>query len=249
MGSGTDVSKNASDVVLTDDNFASIVDAVEEGRRVYQNIRKVLFSLLSCNVSEIFIVLLAVIFGWGIPVVAIQLLMINVVADGIPDLCICREPDINAMKRKPVRKNASIFEDGLAIRIFVMASIFTVISLIGFYIGNFVTVSGNTAPSYEVGQTMAYVVIGWSSVVNIFNSRSKTESIFKLGFMSNKLLFFAILFSLGFITVTAAVPFLAKIFYCVPLSINHWLIMIGLSIIPLIVGELQKIYMRARHEY
>ena len=244
MGSGTDVSKNASDVVLTDDNFASIVDAVAEGRRVYHNIRKVLYSLISCNISEIFIMILAILLGWGAPLVAIQLLLINVVADGIPDLFMCREPDRDAMKRKPVRKNAGIFANGLALKCGIMVSTFTVISLIGFFIGRFITLPGTIAPSQEVGITMAFVIIGWSSVVNIFNARSNNKSIFKIGFMSNKPLFFALMFSLAFIAAVAAVPFLSGIFYCVPVSLGHWLIMIGLSIVPLIVGEIEKIIYR-----
>ena len=246
MGSGTDVSKSASDVVLTDDNFASIVDAVAEGRRVYHNIRKVLYSLISCNISEIFIMILAILFGWGAPLVAIQLLLINVVADGIPDLFMCREPDLDAMKRKPLKKDAGIFANGLALKCGIMVATFTVISLIGFCIGRFVQLPGGIVPSQEAGITMAFVIVGWSSVVNIFNARSNTKSIFKLGVMSNKPLFFALLFSIAFITAVAAIPQLSGVFHCSPVSIYHWLIMIGLSIIPLFVGEIEKIIHRKR---
>ena len=247
MGSGTDVSRNASDVVLTDDNFASIVDAVAEGRRVYHNVRKVLYSLISCNISEIFIMILAILFGWGAPVVAIQLLLINVVADGIPDLFMCREPDRDAMKRKPVKKNAGIFANGLALKCGIMVTTFTIISLIGFFIGRFIQLPGTVLPSQEVGITMAFVIIGWSSVVNIFNARSNNKSIFKIGFMSNKPLFFALMFSLAFIAAVAAIPFLSGMFYCVPVSLYHWLIMIGLSIVPLIVGEVEKMIYRKKN--
>ena len=247
MGSGTDVSKNASDVVLTDDNFASIVSAVAEGRRVYDNIRKVLYSLISCNISEIFTMLVAILFGWGAPLVAIQLLMINVVADGIPDLCVCREPmEEEAMKRKPIVKNASVFADGLGMRIAVVAALFAVISLVGFYIGKFVAISDTIAPSHEVGQTMAYVIVGWSSVVNILNVRSFNKSIFTIGFTSNMLLLCGVCFSVALVAATALVPVLMEIFYCVSVSLNHWLIMIGLSITPLFVVELQKVYLRSR---
>jgi len=246
MGSGTDVSKNASDMVLTDDNFASIVDAVAEGRRVYHNIRKILYSLISCNISEIFIMLLAIAFGWGAPLVALQLLLINVVADGIPDLFMCRETDRGGMRRAPVPKDAGLFADGLAKRIAVMVAVFTVISLAGYYIGRFVVVPGAVAPSREVGITMAFVIIGWSSIVNIYNARSNTRSIFEIGFLSNRPLFFASLFSLGLIAVVASVPVLMGIFYCVPVSPAHWLIMIVLSIVPLIVVELQKYYWKRK---
>ena len=247
MGSGTDVSKNASDVVLTDDNFASIVDAVAEGRRVYDNIRKVLYSLVACNISEIFTMLLAILFWGKAPLVAIQLLFINVIADGIPDLCICREAlEDEAMRRKPINKNASIFANGLGLRITLVAVVFAVVSLIGYYLGRFVPVSDTIRPSHEVGMTMSYVVIAWSSVVNIFNVRSFNKSIFTIGFTSNRLLFCGICFSLVLVLVTAAVPVVRDIFYCVPVSLTHWLIMMSLSITPIPVVELQKLLIRRR---
>jgi len=247
MGSGTDVSKNASDVVLTDDNFASIVDAVAEGRRVYDNIRKVLYSLIACNISEIFTMLLAILFWGKAPLVAIQLLFINVIADGIPDLCVCKEAmEDEAMKRKPINKNASVFADGLGMRITVVAAVFAIVSLIGYYIGRFVFISDTINPSHEVGMTMAYVIIGWSSVVNIFNVRSFNKSIFTIGLTSNKLLFSGICFSLALVFATATVPGIRDIFYCSPISFKHWLIMIGLSLTPIIVVELQKLFIRHR---
>ena len=240
MGSGTDVSKNASDVILTDDNFASIVHAVAEGRRVYDNIRKVLYSLIACNISEIFTMLIAILLWRDAPLVAVQLLFINIVADGIPDLCMCREPiEKDAMKRKPISKNTSIFANGLAWRISLVAVIFAMASLIGYYVGRFVSIGG-LEPSHEIGMTMAYVTVALSSVVNIFNVRSFTKSIFRIGFMSNKLLFFAIFFSLGLVCLTAALPGVQDIFHCVPVSLTHWLIMLGLSVSPLIIVEMQK---------
>jgi len=247
MGSGTDVSKSASDVILTDDNFASIVDAVAEGRRVYDNIRKVLFSLLSCNVSEIFIMLIAILFGWGAPLTAIQLLLINVVADGVPDMFMCKEPaEPGSMRRNPVAKNAGIFAGGLAKKIGLMTIVFTIVSLAGFYIGKFVTLPGGFSPSHEIGQTMAFVVIAWSSIVNIFNARCSTKSAFKTGFSANKGMLFALLFSLSLIAAIAMIPALMGMFYCVPVSLNHWLIVAGLSLVPLLVGEIEKMVLRAK---
>jgi len=247
MGSGTDVSKNASDVVLTDDNFSSIVDAVAQGRRVYDNIRKVLYSLLACNVSEIFTMLVAIAAGWGAPLVAIQLLFVNVVADGIPDLFVCKEVlEDDAMKRKPVDKKASLFSGGLGIRIIIMSALFAVISLIAFYVGKFVVISDAVGPSHAVGQTMAFLVIGWSSVVNILNVRSFNKSIFQIGFLSNLPLFFAICFSLGLLATMPAVPAMMQIFHCVPLAFEHWVLAIFLSVTPLILGEIQKLLYRAR---
>jgi len=247
MGSGTDVSKSASDVILTDDNFSSIVDAVAEGRRVYDNIRKVLYSLIACNISEIFTMLLAILFWAKAPLVAIQLLLINVIADGIPDLCVCREPiEDDAMRRKPTDKNASVFADGLGLRISVVAAVFAISSLIGYYIGRFVTIHPDFPHSHEIGMTMAYVAVGWTSVINIFNVRSFSKSIFKIGLFSNPLLFAGVCVSMTLVFVTAFIPVVAEIFYCVPISLYHWLILIGLAFTPLVVVEIQKVFIRRK---
>ncbi|MCL2634159.1 MAG: cation-translocating P-type ATPase [Oscillospiraceae bacterium] len=247
MGSGTDVSKSASDVVLTDDNFASIVDAVKEGRRVYTNIRKVLCSLISCNLSEIFTMLLGILFWQRAPIVAIQLLFINVVADGVPDLCMCREPaEKDVMRQKPVEKNESIFARGVATRIIIYGTVFAVVSLIAYYLGAFVDVYDGYAPSHEIGMTMAYLVIGGSSVVNILNVRSFSESVFSKNFFGNKMLLAGICFSFAALGLTATVPGLRDVFYCVPMGSNHWLIAIGLSLAPLFAGEIHKIFVRRK---
>jgi len=190
--------------------------------------------------------LIAIVLGWGAPLVAIQLLFINVVADGIPDLFMCREPDNDGMKRQPIRRDASIFADGLAVKIGIMVATFTVISLLAFYLGRFVNLSSRITPSQGVGITMAFVVIGWSSVVNILSARSSRESLFTIGFTSNKPLFFALLLSLILLTAVAALPGLMDVFYCVPLSWLHWLIMIVLSLIPLLVAELEKSLIRKK---
>ena len=243
--SGTDVSKSAADMILTDDNFATIVDAVAEGRRVYENVRKTLYFLLSCNISEIFIMILAMLFGWGVPAIAIQLLLINVVADGIPGFALSREKaEPNIMHQKPIGKNESIFANGLIMKIAVQATVFTIITLLAFYLGKFVNISDTVLPSHAVGQTMVFVVLGWSSVVHIFNVRSSTQSIFTIGFTSNKSLFICACISIVIITLVATIPFLVNIFYLVPVSFIHWIIMIVLSIIPLIVIELEKLFYR-----
>ncbi|MCP1223747.1 cation-translocating P-type ATPase [Sebaldella sp. S0638] len=238
---GTDVSKNAADVILTDDNFATIVDAVAEGRRVYENIRKTTYFLLSCNISEIFIMLIAISLGWGVPVTAVQLLLINVVADGIPGFSLSREKiEEGAMDNDPVPKNASIFSNGLAQKIAGQAVVFTIITLLGFYIGREVEIGG-MIPSYEIGQTMAFVILGWSSVVHIFNVRS-SESIFKTGFMSNKLLFWCAMLSFGIVFLAAAIPPLANTFGLTDMSVWHWITAVALSVVPLLAVELRKYY-------
>jgi calcium-translocating P-type ATPase len=246
MGSGTDVSKGASDMILTDDNFASIISAIEEGRRVYDNVRKVLISLIPSNISEIFVMLLGFILFRASPFAAIQLLFINVIADGIPDLCMCREKlERDAMRRKPIGKNESIFAFGLASRTITVAVIFTVLTMIAYFIGRFAAISPDFEPSHEIGRTMAYLTLAYCSVVNIFNVRSFKESVFKIGFASNRLLFGGICLSFSLIAMTALVPGVRDVFYCVPLSPGHWLTIAGFALVPFVVIEIKKAVIRA----
>jgi len=248
MGSGTDVSKNASDMILTDDNFSSIVSAVSEGRRVYDNIRKVLISLIPSNISEILVMLLGFLIWRETPFAAIQLLFINVIADGIPDLCMCREKlEDDAMRRKPISKNTGIFAFGLRSRTIVVAVVFTIISMIGYYIGSNVQIHPDFTPSHDLGRTMAYVILAYASVVNIFSVRSFNKSLFTIGFTSNRLLFGGICLSFSLIAVTALVPGVMGVFYCVPLSLYHWLIMLSLALVPFLVVEIKKVFVRRRH--
>ena len=244
MGSGTDVSKNASDVILTDDNFSSIVAAVAEGRRVYDNIRKVLMSLIPSNIAEIVVMILGFVLFGKTPLYALQLLFINVVADGIPDLCMCREAlEDDAMKRKPIPKHKSVFAYGLRTSTIVAALVFTVVSMIGYYVGSFVSLGG-IVPSHEVGRTMAYVTLAWASVVNILNVRSFNKSLFEIGFTSNRLLFGGICLSLALVAVTALVPGVRDVFRCVPMSGYHWLIVVCMAVSPFFVIELKKLITR-----
>jgi len=247
MGSGTDVSKSASDIILTDDNFASIVSAVSEGRRVYDNIRKVIISLVPSNISEIVVMILGFIIWNATPLAALQLLFINVVADGIPDLCMCREPlEPDAMRRKPIPRTKSVFAYGMGIRTSIAAVNFTVVSMLGYFIGRFVEVVPHITPSHEVGMTMAYVTLAFASVVNIMNVRSFNQSLFKIGFTSNRLLFGGFCLSISLIVLTAAVPGIQDIFSTVPLSIRHWLIMVGMGITPFFLIETIKIFIRRK---
>jgi magnesium-transporting ATPase (P-type) len=168
------------------------------------------------------------------------------VADGVPDLCMCREEmEDDTMKRPPVDKNAGVLK-GIMDKIGVMTALFAVTSLIGYYIGQFVGISESVSASHSVGRTMAYLIIGLSSVVNIFNVRSHKKSLFKLGFTSNRLLFGGICFSLAALVATATVPFLMGIFHCVPLAWEHWTFVIVFSVLPLPVAEAHKWVLRRK---
>lgn len=242
--SGTEVAKGASDMILTDDNFATIIDAVEEGRTAYANIRKAINFLLTANISEVFILTLAILFGWGAPVMAIHLLIINVVADGLPGFTFAVEkPEDGFMNQKPISKNQSIFADGLGKIIGWNGVMFTIISLFGYYVGRFVTISNQVGPSHDVAQTMIFLIIGYSSVIHAFNCRS-SESIFKIGFTSNKKMFQMVLLSLTILTVLTLVPFLRNALFLVPLAPIHWIIVVVLSVLPLFVTELVKLHFR-----
>ncbi|WP_159722436.1 cation-translocating P-type ATPase [Enterococcus sp. CSURQ0835] len=238
---GTDVAKGAADMVLTDDNFATIVDAVARGRAVYQGIRKAINFLLSCNVSEIFIVVIAMLLGWGAPFTAVQLLFVNVVADGLPGFALGREPaEAGIMDEAPIPQNESVFARGLWKKIGVNTITFTVVALVGFYLGAFVeSISPFVAPSLAVGQTTAFLVLAFSSILHVFNVRS-SKSIFKVDLAINKSLAQMAWLALAITTLIAVVPVTQRLFNLVPISLMHWLIAILLSLVPIIVNELIK---------
>ena len=238
---GTDVSKNAADMVITDDNFATIVDAIKEGRTAYENIRKTVHFLLSVNFAEILVMLIGIIIGWGAPVTAVQLLFINVVSDGIPGFFISKEKaDKDIMDRMPLKKDAGIFAAGLGRKIAGKSTVFIIITLIAFYLGRFVEVSSDIIPCYDVGITMAFITLSWASVINIFNVKTN-ESIFKVGFLSNPSLFYSAMASMLITFLVAVIPPLAMAFNIVPLSLSHWLLAFGLAIVQLVVGEIVKL--------
>ena len=237
---GTDVSKNAADMVITDDNFATIVDAIAEGRTSYGNIRKTVSFLLSVNFAQIFIMLTGVVLGWGAPIVALQLLFINVVSDRIPGLFMSQEKaDADVMKRKPLPKNAGIFSDGIGKTIAFRGSLFVLLTLSAFWIGQNLHLSDIVAPSYAVGVSMAFIVLSWASVINIFNVRS-AESIFRIGFLSNKFVFFSAIGSMLVTLTVATVTPLMRVFDVVPLSAQHWAVVVTLAAMQLVIVEIGK---------
>ena len=243
---GTEVTKSAADIVIVDDNFATIVDAVAEGRASYGNIRKTVYFLLSVNFAQIFIMLTGVILGWGAPIMAAQILLINVISDGIPGFFLAFEkPEEGIMKRNPLPKNAGIFADNLGFRIAQRSATFSVLTLIAFYIGYTMEIAPGIVPGREVGISMAFIVLSWASVINIFNIRSE-KSVFDGGFLSNKGLFFSVVFSIGLTAFVALTPPVAVVFQVVGLSVYHWLIIIGLSSLQLFSVEIQKLITRKK---
>ncbi|NTL40244.1 cation-translocating P-type ATPase [Enterococcus faecium] len=240
---GTDVAQSAADMILTDDNFATIVDAVSQGRSVYQNIRKAINFLLSCNISEIFIVLIAMLLGWGAPFTAVQLLFVNVVADGLPGFALGREPaEHGIMDQPPIPKNEGIFARGLLQKIAINAGVFTIVTLFGYYLGSYVdTISPWVDASQHVGQTVAFLILAYSSILHVLNVRS-SQSIFKVNLATNKALVEMALLALAITTAVALLPFTQELFGLVHISLNHWFLVGILSIVPIAVNELIKFH-------
>ena len=240
---GTDVAQSAADMILTDDNFATIVDAVSQGRSVYQNIRKAINFLLSCNISEIFIVLIAMLLGWGAPFTAVQLLFVNVVADGLPGFALGREPaEHGIMDQPPIPKNEGIFARGLLQKIAINAGVFTIVTLFGYYLGSYVdTISPWVDASQHVGQTVAFLILAFSSILHVFNVLS-IQSIFKVNLATNKALVEMALLALAITTAVALLPFTQELFGLVHISLNHWFLVGILSIVPIAVNLLIKFH-------
>lgn len=230
---GTDVAKNAADMVLTDDNFVTIVEAVKYGRTIFNNIKKAIHFLISTNVGEIVTIFLGLLIGMSSPLLAIQLLWINLITDSLPAIALGLEkPEKNIMDEKPRNPKKSIFADGLWGRIIVEGSMIGILNLLAFTIGK-------SFYSLEVGRTMAFVSLGLLELVHSFNIRTD-ESIFKTGIFQNKYLIMAFLGGAFLQTIVVVVPQLAEIFKLTNLTLEQWLYTIGISFAPIVIMEVQK---------
>ncbi|MCL2008621.1 MAG: cation-translocating P-type ATPase [Treponema sp.] len=239
---GTEVAKSAADMVLIDDNFSSIVSAITEGRNVFSNIRKLIYFLIVCNMSEIVILLFCQIARWGMPVTPVMLLLVNVIGDGIPGMALAQErSDSRIMNRKPIDRNESFFGGGLFEVIITQIIAFSFVTLAGFYIGKFVSIPGALPPSEAIGQTIAFLILGWTSILHILTVRSR-QSIFKRGFKDNPQLPLRAGIMIIVFAGLVGIPPIAPIFGFAAISGIHWLIAIGLSIIPTIRAEYGKLW-------
>ncbi|MCL2740395.1 MAG: cation transporting ATPase C-terminal domain-containing protein, partial [Oscillospiraceae bacterium] len=236
---GTEVAKSASDMILIDDNFSTIVTAAHKGRDVFSNIRKTIYFLVVCNFSEIIIMLGAALVGWGMPLTPIMLLLINVLGDGIPGIHLAREKsDLRIMKRKPIGREESLFE-GLVLVIAVQTAAFAIVSWIGYYIGTNIVFGGGLAPSHEIGQTMCFLIVGWTSILHIFTVRSR-KSVFKRTLRDNpKLAISAFAMIFVFAMLVFITP-IGNIFGMTAIGFHHWVAVIYLSLIPIIASEIGK---------
>jgi len=250
---GTEVAKSAADIVLTDDNFSTIVAAIREGRTVFSNIRKTIDFLLAANLSEIVIMLAATIMGWGKPLTPIMLLLINVVGDGIPGLRLAREPsDEHIMARKPIGRTETFFGDGVLHSLIQDTITFSVAGLAAFYIGILAPFGGPEEAAWPVltAQTMAFLVVGFTSILRIFTVRSR-RSVFRHPVSTNWPLFWAAWAMVALFALMPLVPPFGAVFGVVPIGWRYWLVVIGLSIFPTAVAEVAKALnaWRERHDH
>ena len=238
---GTEVSKSAADMILTDDKFTSIIKAVEEGRNVFSNIRKLIYFLLVCNLSEIFVMLIAQFLGWELPLTPIMLLLINVLGDGIPGMALAKEQSSDLiMQRKPIGRNESFFAGGLLEVIIRQTFLFTVISLSAFYIGANASFGGLT-PSVGIARTMAFLVTGISSILHILTVRSR-KNIIKYRVKDNPMLYINSAAMILLFAVLTVIPVVSGILGFESLSPVHWLITAGLILIPTVASEYFKFW-------
>ena len=249
---GTDVAKGAADMTLTDDNFATIVDAVKEGRGIYANIKKVVGFLLGTNIGEVIAVFVAMMLFRTSPLLSMHLLMINLVTDSLPAIALGMEAvEKDVMKQKPKPKDEGIFANGLGVRVVLQGLMFGVLTLLAFVIGTGLPfsqiINGDLnlevyASNLQTGQTMAFIVLALSQVVQSFNMRSE-KSLFKIGPFTNSKLNLATLASTLLVAITVFTP-LSNAFELTSVAqmqANNYLICLGLAFVPLVIMEFIKL--------
>ncbi|MRR52565.1 MAG: HAD family hydrolase, partial [Rhodocyclaceae bacterium] len=262
---GTDVAKETADMVLTDDNYASIVSAVEQGRIIYSNIRKFVFFLLSSNVAEIMIIFLATLAGLPAPLTAIQLLWLNLITDGAPALALAMEkgdPDI--MEQKPRAKKEPIINRAMGLGLAIQTVAQTGAVLTAFALGLIWHLeAGASLPQganpiayliqhdwrgidVQTAETMAFVTLSLCELFRAYTVRSEKASLFRIGIFSNKWMQYAVGLSITLLILVTAVPFLQPIFNTHFLAPREWLLVLGLALIPAISEEITKFFLRLR---
>ncbi len=260
---GTDVAKGTADMVLTDDNYASIVAAVEQGRIIYSNIRKFVFFLLSSNLAEIFIIFLATLAGLPTPLTAVQLLWLNLITDGAPALALAMEkgdPDI--MEQKPRARDESIINRTMSLGLAIQTVAQTSAVLLAFGLGllwhleGAATIPAGMKPiryllqhdwrgvDVQTAETMAFVTLSLCELFRAYTVRSERASLFRIGVFSNKWMQYAVGFSLALLLLVCGIPFLQPIFNTHFLSGREWGVVIALALIPAVVEEITKFFLR-----
>jgi Ca2+-transporting ATPase len=249
--SGTDVAKGAADIVLTDDNFATIVAAVEEGRNIYQNIKKSILFLLSCNLGEIITLFFAILLGWPAPLTAVHILWVNLITDTLPAISLGLDPDDpDVMKEQPRSIKESIFAHGSGAFTVINGLLIGLITLFAFIAGLYVYTGAESifmidfknipANALIHAQTMAFITLSVSQLFHSLNLRHNLKSIFQVGLFTNKFLLVSILLGICIQVAIVNIPFFNKIFEIYVLTMKDWLLVLALSLLPVIVNELWK---------
>ena len=259
---GTDVSKGASDMILTDDNFTTIVHAIEEGRNIYNNIKKTIIFLLSCNLGEVICIFLSTLLNWDLPLVATQLLWVNLVTDTLPALALGIDPgDKDVMKRQPRNPKESFFSEGAGMRAVIGGTLVGLLTLIAFYIGinetgmignlgqlEAMAKAGDAAAKHALtqGRTMAFIVLTVSQLFYSLTMRNSQKTIFEIGIFKNKYLIGSIIIGIVLqIGLTSFAP-IAQIFKVTNISFGNWDIVLMFTLIPFAVNEVIKLISRKK---
>lgn len=240
---GTDVAKGAADMTLTDDNFATIVDAVREGRAIYDNIRKTVGFLLGTNIGEVLTVFFTMLLWKQTPLLSMQLLWINLVTDSLPAIALGMEAmESDVMNRKPKPRDESIFAHGFSFQVLLQGVMFAILTLVGFIVG------WKSTGEIVVGRTMAFTILALTQIIHSFNMRSD-HSLFKIGVFSNKYLNGAACVSIALVALVVFIPPVASVFRLTRLSGGMYLSAIGLACIPIPVLEFLKkiVFIKRRH--
>jgi Ca2+-transporting ATPase len=239
---GTDVTKEVSDMVVTDDNFASIVSAVEEGRGIYDNIKKFIHYLLSCNAGEILVMFVASLVALPVPLLPIHILWVNLVTDGFPALALGVDPvDAHIMRRAPRKQSESVITKSNAFLILLQGSFIAFCSLLAFIFVLFIEKEG-----LGRARTAAFIVLACSQLVHSFNCRSMKVSLFKLGIFTNRKLILACVVSFLLQMAVVYLPFLQKIFKTESLGLFDWVLVLLISSLPLWAMEIYKLFLKKK---
>jgi Ca2+-transporting ATPase len=248
---GTDVAKDTADMVLTDDNYVSIVSAVEQGRIIYSNIRKFVYYLISCNMGEIVIIFLPTIFGKLLfpdltaeqlsPLAPVQLLWLNLISDGAPALALGTEkgdPDI--MQQKPRPPKEPIINRQMLLGVIIQTIAIAGVTLFAFWRG-LTHVELDNASRLELAETMAFVTLSISELLRAYTARSERYPLLKIGIFSSKWMNLAVLLSLVLLLAVVYIPFLNPVFQTYPLDLKAWELIVPLFLIPSIAAEISKV--------
>ena len=231
---GTDVAKDAADMLLLDDNFSTIEVAIKEGRRIYRNIQKVIQFLLTGNIAEVLTIFLAIVFNLQTPILAVHILFVNLITDTLPALALGVDPaNKNTMKHPPTKKG-TLFEKSMVCNIAYYGALLTLLSFSAYFIG--------LKENYETAITMTFITLCLSQIVHAMNQHSNTLSFFSKDQPKNKMLFLAMLASVAMLMIIIFVPALSRFFSIETLDATQWLIVIGLSLMPLVVSEIVKLF-------